>query len=548
MRPLRPLEAIALGGIMRGPTSFSANETNLRNTSFRKLLFIGILVVVFVFVAKIERRSSTLIEWLLNPDHIISLSIDWRSDHPFGTAVTVVDVDDASFEAWGQPLSVPRDKLFALVDALDERGAAAIVVDVDLTIGPTTDDVNETIKRISDYTTRSRKDRNHGTPLILVRELWDIARDKRSQNATEVRIPMHDTGKAHSSLNEAVQRLDALVSSPDKDSTVIWASTLFEADATGTIRNWRLLETVCGSEKSNRRTFLSVGLIAVALSSDGKQDLQQLHSSSAHYAQRYCDLIESDTESAHKSALLYSKRGSEATGSASFSWLKFGMTSTRLPYLFWPAPADTFRFGTARDSLGRTVPLIDIRSAATLLEREQGLKDIYNDPDFCHSLTQINPLPLSCEAIRGRVAIIGASHVDSRDSYFTPVGSMAGVYVIANTVAGARDTLLSEPWLKNNASFWGIVLFVIFGILAARMRNLFAVPLGMLVATMFLTAVSGWLAIPVSTTYQSVNTSIVMLAIFLTAGTVANDAGGWLSSCYRWLVTRKANRLESPQE
>jgi len=95
---------------MRGPTSFSANETNLRNTSFRKLLFIGILVVVFVFVAKIERRSSTLIEWLLNPDHIISLSIDWRSDHPFGTAVTVVDVDDASFEAWGQPLSVPRDK------------------------------------------------------------------------------------------------------------------------------------------------------------------------------------------------------------------------------------------------------------------------------------------------------------------------------------------------------------------------------------------------------------------------------------------------------
>ena len=121
---------------------------------------------------------------------------------------------------------------------------------------------------------------------------------------------------------------------------------------------------------------------------------------------------------------------------------------------------------------------------------------------------------------------------------------MAGVYVIANTVAGARDTLLSEPGLKNNANFWGIVLFVIFGILAARMRNLVAIPLGILVATVFLTVVSGWLAIPVSTTYQSVNTSIVMLAIFLTAGTVANDAGGCLSSCYRWLVTRKANQVE----
>ena len=534
---------------MRSPTSFSTYETNLRNTSRWKLLLIGVLVVVFVFVAKIERRSSSLIEWLLNPDHIISLSIDWHSDHPSGTAVTVVDVDDASFEAWGQPLSVPRDKLFDLVDALDKRGAAAIIVDVDLTIGPTVDDVSETIGRISDYTTRSRE-RNHTTPLILVRGLWEIPGDKKSRNAAEVRIPTHATNKVHSALNEAVQRLDALVSSKDTnyDSTVIWASTLFEADATGTIRNWRLLETVCGAEKSNRRTFLSVGLIAAALSNDGKQDVQQLRSSSAHYAQRYCDLIESNTESAHKSALRSTKRDSELTSGADFSWLKFGLTSTRLPYLFWPAPADTFRFGTARDSLGRTVPLLDIRSAATLWEREQSLKGIYNDADFCHRLAQINPLPLSCDAIRGRVAIIGASHVDSRDSYFTPLGSMAGVYVIANTVAGARDTLLSEPGLKNNANVWGIVLFVIFGILAAHMRILFAIPLGILVATVFLTVVSGWLAIPVSTTYQSVNTSIVMLAIFLTAGTVANDAGGWLSSCYRWLVARKANRTESSQK
>ena len=336
---------------MGGPTSFSTDEKNLRNTSRWKLLLIGVLVVVFVFVGRIERRSSSLIEWLLNPDHIVSLSVDWHSDHPSGIAVTVVDVDDASFEAWGQPLSVPRDKLFDLVDALDKRGAAAIIVDVDLTIGPTVDDVSETIDRISDYITRSRE-RNHTTPLILVRGLWEIPRDKKSRNATEVRIPTHATNKARSSLNEAVQRLDALVSSKDANynSTIIWASTLFEADATGTIRNWRLLETVCGAEKSNRRTFLSVGLIAAALSSDGKQDLQRLRSSSAQYAQRYCDLVENDTESAHKSALLSTKQDSEPTSGADFSWLKFGMTSTRLPYLFWPAAADTFRFGTARDS------------------------------------------------------------------------------------------------------------------------------------------------------------------------------------------------------
>jgi CHASE2 domain-containing sensor protein len=535
---------------MSSPASFSTGETSLRSTSPWKLLLIGVLVVVFVFASRVERRSSTLIEWLLNPDHIISLSIDWHSDHPSGTAVTVVDVDDASFEAWGQPLSVPRGKLFDLVDALDQRGAAAIIVDVDLTIGPTVDDVNETIGRIADYAARSRIERNHTTPLILVRELWEIPRDKMSKNAIQVRIPTHATNKGPSSLNEAVKRLDALVSGGDTNisSTVIWASTLFEADPTGIIRNWRLLETVCGVDKSNRRTFFSVGLITAALSNEGKQNIQQLHSSSRHYAQQYCEFIESDTDSAHQSALLSTKRESQLTGSANFSWLRFGMTSTRLPYLFWPAPADTFRFGTARDSFGLTVPLVDIRSAATLLEREQGLKDNYEDADFCRKLSQVDPPPLSCEAIRGRVAIIGASHVDSRDSYFTPLGPMAGIYVIANTVAGARDTLLSKPGLKNNANFWGIVLFIIFGILAARVRNLFAIPLGILVATVFLTVVSGWLGIPVSTTYESVNTSIVMLAIFLTAGTIANDAAGWLSAVYRWVLPGKGNRLGSPQE
>ena len=384
--------------------------------------------------------------------------------------------------------------------------------------------------------------------MILVRGLWEIPRADNSK-ATEVRIPTHATNKAHSSLNEAIQRLDALVSSSDANynSTVLWASALFDADATGTIRNWRLLETVCDADKSNRRTFFSAGLITAALSSEGRQDIRQLRSSAAYYAQRYCDTIEREIESAHKPASLSTERDTNEMSGGRFSWLKYGMTSARLPYLFWPAPGDTFRFGTARDSVGRTVPLVDIRSAAALLEREQNLNDVYSDTDFCHSLTHINPPPLSCEAVRGRVAIIGASHVDSRDNFFTPLGSMAGVYVIANTIAGARDTLLSEPGLKNNANFWGIILFAIFSILAARVKNLFAVCLGILIATAFLTAVSGWLAIPVSITHQSVSTAIVMLAIFLAAGTIANDAEGWLSGYYRRLKPRKANRLDSSQ-
>jgi hypothetical protein len=258
--------------------------------------------------------------------------------------------------------------------------------------------------------------------------------------------------------------------------------------------------------------FFSIALIAAALTSEGKQDVELLRTSSTQYAQRYCNSSQSDPAKAHQFAI--DRDSSNPNGS--FDWLKFRMLTARLPYLFWPSPKEPFRFGTARDGAGRIVPLIDIRSAATILERETTPTSIYGDPEFCRLIRDFNPVPLSCEAVRGRVVIIGASHVDNRDNYATPLGVMAGVYVIANTIAGARETLLSEPTLTNNASLWGIVLFAIFAILASRVRNMLAIVLGVAVAIAFLSFFSGALGIPTSTAYQSINLSIVLLAIFLT--------------------------------
>ena len=238
---------------MRRRSPLPTDETHREEIPLWKLSLVCAAIILFVFAAKIEQRSSRVIEWLLNPDHIIALSVDWRDDHPSASPVTVVDVDNASFEAWGQPLSMPRDKLFDLVDALDKRGAAAIVVDVDLTTGPTAADVDLATKRISDYATRTTKEQNRtATPLIFVRGLWEVPRDRDTKKPPEVRIPSHLVNNGSSALSEAIQRLDALVSGTgniNPNSTVLWASALFDADATGTIRNWRLFETVCDANR-----------------------------------------------------------------------------------------------------------------------------------------------------------------------------------------------------------------------------------------------------------------------------------------------------------
>jgi hypothetical protein len=234
------------------------NETKLGDIPPWKLSIIVVVIIIIVFGANIEQRSSRLIEWLLYPDHFINLAVDWHGDHPSGIAVTVVDIDDSSFEAWGQPLSAPRDKLFDLIDALDARGAATIVVDIDLTAGPTSDEVNFAVERLSAYTIRARTGRGTATPLILVRGLWEVPRELDDLKIVEVRIPSHAGGKGMSSLAASIKNLDAFVSSSGMSSgnvSVMWGSAQFNTDAIGVIRNWRLVETVCSAEATKQRSF-----------------------------------------------------------------------------------------------------------------------------------------------------------------------------------------------------------------------------------------------------------------------------------------------------
>ncbi|MCK1385680.1 CHASE2 domain-containing protein [Bradyrhizobium sp. 21] len=157
---------------MKGFVGFFTRGTRLNNISLWKLAALSAVTILVVFAAGIERRSSTLVEWVLDPDNLINFAIDWRGHAPNGVAVTVIDIDEASYEAWGQPLSTPRKRLFELIEAVERRRAASIVVDIDVLANSTLEEAALTLDRLASYSRRQSAKGAGRIPLSLVRSMW----------------------------------------------------------------------------------------------------------------------------------------------------------------------------------------------------------------------------------------------------------------------------------------------------------------------------------------------------------------------------------------
>ena len=504
--------------------SFVTRGTDLKRLPVVKLLILAAGIVSFVLWAAIEQRSSTIVEWLLNPDHAINFTADWRGDQPYGVAVTIIDIDNSSFEAWGRPAWTPRTKLFDLIDTIDRHGATAIVVDVDLTSGPTTEELNVATQRILDYLARPRPAGAIPAPLIFVRKLW--ARPRTDGALRSVQVPTHDVIDTDRTYADALDRLNDTVDenrSPESAQT-IWASALFDTESSGTIRFWQILEAAC--DNGAVRGFPSVGLATAALLADGSSAIADLRRDVNIYAARYCG--SQNVATAHDNAL-------PDRMDAVMPWLKLRRPTTRLPFLFWSASLEPFRFGTARTSTGSVAPLLEILSADAVLKR--GARPMSSGGnDVCDGTRATTAL--SCSLIAGRIVTIGASHIDSSDTYFTPLGSMPGVYILANTVAGARDTLLRTPSWYQRSTLWAVILFVTFVILVSRLRAIFAIIGAMLITIVFLTSVSSWIGISTTNTYHSINAAIVMLAIFLTTSSFFVKFENWLRNGLAWVAAK----------
>jgi len=78
------------------------------------------------------------------------------------------------------------------------------------------------------------------------------------------------------------------------------------------------------------------------------------------------------------------------------------------------------------------------------------------------------------QPFQGRVVLVGVTHADSRDFYATPLGSQAGVMILANAVATAHALADAPEFSIFTESAIAVAFFIVFAIIGSRLHLIVA--------------------------------------------------------------------------
>lgn len=225
---------------------------------------------------------------------------------------------------------------------------------------------------------------------------------------------------------ERATAFDALVA---QAPGIHWAAPLFELDADGKVRRWRLWIAACGVD-GRALVRPSMQLLLAALLDGSEPEREGLTRKLEGFVPAACGGVASETaqvghaghgqsadDHADQGAALghagHKGHGGETVslGDRAFQLDPHG-TAARVVYRepWRPAP------GKARHEVlldDQRVPVLSVRPAATVAETSD---------------------PRGSEWLRGHVAIIGGSHQETGDIYMTPLGWMSGSLILANAI------------------------------------------------------------------------------------------------------------------
>jgi len=403
----------------------------------RQNLIVGIFIsMILHFVhdfSPIRQAEDAAFDWVMAMQ--IGIAPD-NSPQKFA----FLDIDEAAYKNWGEPLHIPRNKLLDIIQYAVRGKPALIVVDVDLSRwGQCLDHDLALINYLNAYQDR---------PPIVLPQLF--------------KEPIE--GEPRRTLRKSFFGDD----SPNADARVFLASPLFELDGNDfRLRRWRLWEFT-----NDQKNIPSVEMSAVALIKSNrdpvdilnevKEDLNTLAQGDAGKINiRGFGELETDHEDIGQ-RILYSIPGILQEG-------------------------ESYPENFVRRSV---LPITKINSPTV----EQKIVD--QCPEQCPT-----ECPLQCRIpsnvttdmsqfdsswLKGRVVVIGASFADSRDIYSTPIGLMPGAMVIVNAI----NSLYKHGQIEKPEIFWiylsEILLIVLMSIAFALFDASF---LGMLVSSSIIIAI-----------------------------------------------------------
>lgn len=369
-------------------------------------LFVGLLIAVVLHLLHqgplLHTLDDAAIDW--------TMRIYGGTAPPAGTRpIAFIDIDDATWQAWGEPLLTPRDPLAALLRHAIDGAAAAIVLDIDLSHpGGAGDQALAAVLRT--YLPDATGQPPNLPPLILARD---------------IRLPPPGS---HALPTERQTPFDDLV---ERAPGIHWAAPLFERDGDGRIRRWRLWTATCGSD-GQPRVRPSIQLLLAGLLDGTPAQQAQLAGVLRGYRPSGCggpgmargddqadgpgaDPGPIDPDPQHGQTAGHRDDHGEIAvrlGEREIHLEPHG-TAARVIYREpWRPEAGKVRSEVTLDD-GRRVPAIAVRPAAAVVKATD---------------------PRSGAWLQGHVAIVGGSHRDTRDIHMTPLGWMPGALILANAV------------------------------------------------------------------------------------------------------------------
>jgi CHASE2 domain-containing sensor protein len=158
--------------------------------------------------------------------------------------VSLVEIDEVTHAAWGKTLQTPRDRLTALVLAVDRMHPAAIVVDISLPALPSGEEPTAADRQLTEAMSSYS-----GAPVIWVRAVG--VGDGATTSVAKVR-----PSKTRHLLDDVAA----------KNSRLSFAQTFLTSDSDGTLRRWQEALAVCGGDKVDWLESVPLQVAAVATS------------------------------------------------------------------------------------------------------------------------------------------------------------------------------------------------------------------------------------------------------------------------------------------
>ncbi len=397
-----------------------------RNLSLNLLVGVVISIMIWSFHdnAWLQDLEDSGIDWVMSMQWGVG---EGRDALPF----VLLDIDERTYRAWGEPFYIPRDHLLKLIDHAVQSQAALIIVDVELSKVGHDQSADASLESyLRNYADRGKP------PLILTRFF------RQPLNSRQEIYP----SERQSFLNNTVA----------ESPLVHWGSSLFMLDRDHLLRRWRLWEPFCNDEQPG--VLPSIQLLSIVLLRDHAQSpslaVTSLHKALTSVKPKECSALQDQTLKGKTLKIAGLELSAEPTGLAQ-------RILYTLPRRLKP--------GQAYPILDDGTPVLAIRSALPITAGHQAV---------------------ATEEFAGRIVVIGASFNDSRDNYFTPLDYMPGALILINAIQSLYQNgeLQPPPWYVK--LLIQVVLIILMSVIFSLMSSFWGMAISSAVVILLLLPLS----------------------------------------------------------